>query len=89
MTALILDGKQLSSIEDVHRVVKETFDVPYYGTNLDALWDVLTTKKDIHVIIKHEALLQQYLGQDYTSLLCLFEDLKSQAIFQCSIEIKS
>jgi ribonuclease inhibitor len=89
MTALILDGKQLSSIEDVHRVVKETFDLPYYGNNLDALWDVLTTKKDIHVIIKHEALLHQHLGQDYTSLLRLFEDLKLQAIPQCSIEIKS
>ena len=89
MTTLILDGKQLSSIEDVHRVVKETFDLPYYGNNLEALWDVWTTKKNSHVIIKHEALLQQHLGQDYTSLLCLFEDLKSQAIFQCSIEIKS
>ena len=89
MKTLILDGKQLSSIEDVHRVVKETFDLPYYGNNLDALWDVLTTKKHIHVIIKHEVLLQQHLGQDYTSLLRLFEDLKLQAIPQCSIEIKS
>lgn len=89
MTTLILDGKQLLSIEDVHRVVKETFDVPYYGKNLDALWDVLTTKKDIHVIIKHDALLHQHLGQGYASLIRLFEDLKSQTIPQCSIEIKS
>ena len=50
MTALILDGIQLLSIEDVHRVIKETFHIPYYGKNLDALWDVLTTKKDIHVL---------------------------------------
>ncbi|SFP21210.1 Barstar, RNAse (barnase) inhibitor [Halolactibacillus halophilus] len=86
---LILDGKQLLSIEDVHCVVKETFDVPYYGKNLDALWDVLTTQKELRVIIKHDALLQKHLEQDYTSLICLFEDLKSQPLLYCSVDIKS
>ncbi len=89
MTVMMLDGQKLLSINDVHRVVRQTFDLNHYGENLDALWDVLTTQKNVHIIIKNDPLLQHHLGQDYMSLMRLFEDLKTQPPLQFSIDIKN
>jgi len=43
MNKIILDGRELTSKEKLHEVLKKELDLPdYYGGNLDALWDCLT-----------------------------------------------
>jgi RNAse (barnase) inhibitor barstar len=84
---VILDGKQILSMQDVHHIVKQTLDLHHYGENLDALFDVLSTTKNVRIIIKHEALLQFHLGHDYASLMRLFEDVMTQTSLGFSIDI--
>ena len=54
MRRVILNGKRMISKEKTHAYLKRKLDLPdYYGKNLDALWDVLTTIHEplvIHVI---------------------------------------
>ncbi|MDG6104975.1 barstar family protein [Dactylosporangium aurantiacum] len=48
-----LDGNQIHSEADFHRHLAALLDFgPYYGHNLDALWDRLTTDvpRPVHVI---------------------------------------
>ncbi|MGF9966332.1 barstar family protein [Bacillus rhizoplanae] len=43
MGFLNLDGRQFTSEEVLHKVLKAKLDLPdYYGENADALWDCLT-----------------------------------------------
>lgn len=43
MEFLNLDGRQFTSEEILHKILKEKLDLPdYYGENADALWDCLT-----------------------------------------------
>ena len=40
---ITLQGKEITTIEDFHKVVKRDLQLPdYYGNNLDALWECLT-----------------------------------------------
>lgn len=74
----IINGKYCQSIEETHQYLKRQFELPdYYGENLDALWDVLTEREEVLVLINSRSLLNlpnQY-GED---LLELFEDLKEE-----------
>jgi ribonuclease inhibitor len=43
MEKIILDGKEMYSIKNTHKYLKEKLEFPsYYGENLDALWDMLS-----------------------------------------------
>lgn len=47
MNYLILDGLKMFTKEDAHRHLKEGFQFPdYYGANLDALYDLLSTRSE-------------------------------------------
>ncbi|GEM05653.1 hypothetical protein HMI01_26410 [Halolactibacillus miurensis] len=87
MTEIVLDGERIVTLGDVHREVTDVLKPNYYGANLDALWDVITSQKAVRVVIKHEALLQQHLGNDYQSLITLFNDAAKQVSINFSIVI--
>jgi len=43
-----LNGKHITSQETFHKEIKRVLDFPdYYGENLDALWDCLTSWIDL------------------------------------------
>ncbi|MGW7734108.1 barstar family protein, partial [Bacillus velezensis] len=43
MEIVIIDEKDVTSTEALHRILKDQLDFPdYYGENLNALWDCLT-----------------------------------------------
>lgn len=47
MNYLILDGLKMFTKEEAHRHLKEGFQFPdYYGANLDALYDLLSTRSE-------------------------------------------
>ena len=43
MKEIVLDGKKIDTVDELHIFLKKELDFPnYYGMNLDALWDCLT-----------------------------------------------
>lgn len=76
MKYVLLDGSKMTSKETVHAYLASTMSFPdYYGNNLDALWDVLTTISepvDITLINKKE--LMDHLNEYANALLALMQE---------------
>lgn len=81
MKRIILNGKRMISREVTHAYLKRKFGFPdYYGRNLDALWDLLSTiGKDTEIVIVHSSVISDSLGKYGDSLLRLFDDLSEEA----------
>lgn len=44
MKTIILDGRHMTSVQAAHTYIEEKLEIhDYYGKNLDALWDALTS----------------------------------------------
>ena len=70
-TALI-NGKEVKSQDDFHTKLAKQLNFPkYYGKNLDALYDILSTDLGNQNIIKikHLSILKSKLGADYMEAL--------------------
>lgn len=50
---IILDGTKMGNRKIIHAYLKEQLELPdYYGENLDALWDLLSTEsRKLEIII--------------------------------------
>ena len=70
MKDVILDGNEMTSIDTAHEYLAVQLNLPdYYGRNLDALWDVLSTQSEpIRIVLVNEDKLIYYLG-GYANLL--------------------
>lgn len=81
MNRVILNGKRMITREVTHAYLKRKFLFPDdYGRNLDALWDLLSTKgKDTEIVLVHADLITEHLGQYGHSLLRVFDDLNEEA----------
>lgn len=73
---LNLDGKLLKSKEELHSTIQWQLGLPdYYGRNLDALWDVLSTwSTPLQIAVTNEAELKLHLAQYAENLLQLLQD---------------
>jgi ribonuclease inhibitor len=73
---VILDGAQMATKEAAHAHLKEQFDFPdYYGNNLDALWDLLSSWSDpLAVRLINSEVLYQSLGPYGVQLISVFTD---------------
>lgn len=80
-----LDGRKMRTRENAHAVLKEAFRFPeYYGRNLDALWDMLTERKNLHILLTHTEelsagemgglleLLREYAQEGHGLMLSLY-----------------
>ena len=76
MKIIILDGAMMTSKESVHKYIQKQFDFPdYYGENLDALWDLLTTTtEEICVKIKNKDTFLENMGEYGEAILDTFLD---------------
>ena len=74
---LNLDGAVLKTKEELHSKIQWQLNLPdYYGRNLDALWDVLSTwNKPLCIEVTHIAELQNYLGDYADALFQLLNDV--------------
>ncbi|AFZ24157.1 Barstar, RNAse (barnase) inhibitor [Cylindrospermum stagnale PCC 7417] len=62
---ILLDGKAIFTEYDFHRQIAQLLDFgEYYGNNLDALWDVLTTvvERPVNLIWYNSAISHKNLG---------------------------
>ena len=73
---LNLDGNVIESREELHNTIAWQLSLPdYYGHNLDALWDILSTwSKTLRIEVTHAAQLQQHLGDYADALLQLLRE---------------
>jgi ribonuclease inhibitor len=77
----VLDGREMRTRDQFHAAVKRELSLPeYYGNNLDALWDSLTTDvpRPVSIEWNHSALSREYLGEYFDQIRSLLEDLKRQ-----------
>lgn len=73
---IVLDGKQITNKDVFHDIMVKEFDLPsYYGRNLDALWDILSERNELSVLIMNAQGIEQNLGEYGKSVLKLFDDL--------------
>ncbi|SUW65721.1 Ribonuclease inhibitor [Buttiauxella agrestis] len=80
---IIIDGLHIYTESDVHRVLAELLDFgPYYGRNLDALWDRLSTdiERPIKITWLNSGLSKERLGESFEKIIQIFERTKQQDI---------
>ncbi|EOZ3810158.1 TPA: barstar family protein [Citrobacter youngae] len=83
MNEIILDGKKIQNESDFHSVMSDLLDFgPYYGRNLDALWDRLSTdiERPVKIIWLHSELSRQNLGESFDRIIQIFERTRQQDI---------
>ncbi len=76
MKELIIDGKNIHNKEIFYMYIRRQLDsCEYYGDNLDALWDVLSTY-DKHITIRfiNKELLIENLADYGQSIINVFQD---------------
>ena len=80
MKYVFLDGENIDSTADLHRIFAETLEFPeYYGKNLDALHDALTDiAEPVTVVVVNTAALEENLGRRRKGFLRLMEDLAKE-----------
>lgn len=72
---IILDGKKMTSKEETHTYLKETFGFPdYYGKNLDALHDCLTEMGGVEIEFQNMDAMLDALGKYGEKLLQVLRD---------------
>jgi len=81
MNRIILNGKRMITREVTHAYLKRKFSFPdYYGRNLDALWDLLsTTAKETEIVLVNAHFIPEKLGKYGVSLLKVFEELNEES----------
>jgi ribonuclease inhibitor len=80
MKEILLDGDKMIDKASTHTYLKQELELPdYYGENLDALWDCLSTDcspKKIS-IYKPQAIIE-HLGDYGESIINLFEQVAEE-----------
>ncbi len=76
MELIIIDGKRMTTIEETHRYLERTLRLPpYYGHNLDALYDCLgDLSQNVYIILINGDLLDSNLGEFAAKLRKVFTD---------------
>lgn len=79
MRRIILDGRELTSREKLHSVLKEALNLPdYYGNNLDALHDCLTEMPEVELQLRYAPAMLEQLGAYGESLIALLEQVQKE-----------
>jgi ribonuclease inhibitor len=77
MNIIELNGEDFKTKADFHKILKERLNLPnYYGSNLDALWDCITTdvKLPLKIIWKDFNKSKENLGDYAYYAVTLFRE---------------
>lgn len=82
MIQIELNGKNMRTKKETHKYLKEQLNGPeYYGENLDALWDILSShSKPININIRNKDELIKNLGDYGYSIISVFQDAEKENI---------
>ncbi len=81
MEVIKIDGVQINSKADFHRIIGEKLDFgPYYGHNADALWDMLSSGMAGGMVIvwENSERSKQVMGDDFYIIIRVFEKTKQR-----------
>ncbi|AWM45529.1 barstar family protein [Bacillus velezensis] len=90
MIVVIIDGKDVTSIEALHRILEDQLDfLDFYGENLNALWDCLTgwIEYPLTLVWKNFEISQKELGSDADDVLELFQEAQAELDGEFFIQI--
>ena len=76
MKSVWLNGRKMTSIQRTHRYLKHKLRLPaYYGGNLDALWDILSTiSEPMQITLLFRDRLEMNLDSYSDDLIQVFQD---------------
>ena len=79
MKIAYLSGENISDRASLHTSIASQLDFPdYYGANLDALYDILSTVSEpTCIVIDDDKTLSDNLGDYYEKLLRVLEDAQT------------
>ncbi|MGH1475084.1 barstar family protein [Yersinia proxima] len=80
---IILDGNRIHSSDDFHNILSQELGLgPYYGKNLNALWDRLSTdiERPVKIIWLNSEFSKKVLGEYFDKIVEIFEQVKQQDI---------
>lgn len=73
MKEITLDGRRMDTRAKTHAYLQKQLDLPdYYGANLDALFDCLTSLSDTSIILDYKQAMTNELGNYGQQLLAVF-----------------
>lgn len=77
MKKILLDGYEMTDKKNTHNYLEEKFDFPdYYGGNLDALWDMLTSiSEPIEIELINANGLVENMGRYGENIIRVFKDV--------------
>ncbi|MBQ3379257.1 MAG: barstar family protein [Clostridia bacterium] len=80
MTTVIIDGSAVKSHEDIHTIFETSLKLPpWYGRNLDALYDCLTDMSEsVTIQLKNLPALEAAMGARYPALLRMLYDASEE-----------
>lgn len=73
---LQLDGKVLTNRQQLHAAIAQQLHLPdYYGENLDALWDILSSwNEPLQIVIENSSCIINNVGSYGEAVLQLLQD---------------
>ena len=76
MKEIVIDGRTVRSMEDIHSLLKTELSFPHwYGNNLDALFDILTDLHgEVSLSLLHADALSEAIGGLSPRLVRLLND---------------
>jgi ribonuclease inhibitor len=76
MKSIILDGNKMINKKETHIYLKKVMSLPdYYGHNLDALWDILTSSNSkLNISLINTNSLINYLDKYGENLIKVFKE---------------
>ena len=76
MEWIIIDGRRMTTVEQTHAYLQNTLRLPpYYGHNLDALYDCLgDLSRDVWIVLINGDLMDEALGEYADKLRRVFRD---------------
>ena len=80
---VIINGNDIKTESDFHKYIALALNFPsYYGKNLDALWDVLSTdiERPVTLVWKNSMLSQEAMGEDFIRIHDLLNRVVAQDI---------
>lgn len=77
---ILLDGRRMESPAEAHNYLKEALNFPdYYGENLDALWDMLTSlDHPTFIVLNFSGKMRENLGVYGRKMLLTFKEAARQ-----------